>query len=1253
MLAQFFRYIACLYLASRSRLLEGRLRFFLIGTVGIAAIAIVFLNVHPAFAEANGVPGGAGALTDFGNWMIEAVTKMMLIVARIFISMSIFFLRFFIDLAAYNDFIYSPTVVLGWLMVRDVANMFFVVALLVIAFSTILGLESYEWKKAFVKLIIAAIFINFSKLILQAIIDVAHVFTITFLNAVSATAAGNLINMFKLDKILSLLGDQANSGGNLRFDLFAGGVMAVAMAGMAMVVMGAYLFVMMARMVVLWILIILSPLAFIAQVLPQTKSYADEFWKEFTHHVIVAPVMVFFLWLTFATLGTGDIATQIGVSTAANAAASGSGAVGLVTPNATVSLSQATTWENLASFFIAIGFLAVGISMVQRLGVQGGGLVSGALEFGKKTALIASGFALGRWLTGKGQTAATEGLGLAGKGLYGATIGNRVEIIKNWGERQIEGYKDWRALGPKAKVVKDVLSEEEIQKQKLSAGDEGYYDATGKLVANKDRVKVNDKGEEISQFVRNEKGNLVYEDYNPGLIQGFLHKRHEKLIKSKKLLEKVKNETKVREELMDKRVTANPKYFMQRFEGMGGVDAWDRVQQGMLEAEKMRSAAKTEEFGSYGKDLVLENRRFKDGKWQAKTISEMVAQHKAGAGLGEASIKVTLQQAGQKFAESKQGKSLSNLTNAAEAAAKAAEIFAHNVKGHQLTHQYEHAAEKMQEIMKKKTGKELEEALEDAAKDNVYIRNFQAQVLGKIDEQDLGWAETLAAEGAKAGFFEIPKLGRATPSTALSSMIDEADKELAPLEAQGGAMQAATWIAHILRAREEDPNKHVAPQQLARLFAAVAHFAKEAQTDDAIAEMVDLFDDLKNDRILKPDGTVDEDRKKDVKKMKEIFVDNLKLINQDDETGEYFARFGPQQAAALQQLVSLGGNADMVQDHNVVAHILRELKKAKEAGKKEISYGGVEYGTEMIYSQIAEKLGESGKLLVGSYEKFKKYLEENQEFLAEGHSAFKRAALNAGHIQNGGHIGLDRRMGLYRPNTIEEATKWIRIESSKRKGMEGAQVHSLGEIDLKKGRLVKIMDEYYSTIMSGVTRQLAARNVLPRTRDQMLGYATGADKQMYEEDGKSYFLLGGQNKDIKDTFGGEKAFLRDFILPQLRSQSEALKLISREKGDHVAIPQSENGLARLAIHLGGSNYIKGDKYSEFIEGVRKALVEYDVSLSPEDERLLNNAINTSKAKESNLSPDDVSGTRGTPKRKGGKGKGPSVADMGEDSEDGS
>lgn len=564
----------------------------------VAVLFAVFVVAHPVGAD-------DGLISGFADGLINGLSSILIEIAAIFIQLTIFALKFFIEIAGYNNYIDADIVKLGWNMIRDVANMFFVVILLVIAFGTILGLEQYEWKKTLVKLIMAAFLVNFSNLICQVIIDVSQVFTITFLNAVAGAAGGNLIKMFNLDEIYKISYAGA-SPQNLPIQLFGGAVMTVIFAGMAMFTIGAYLIVIIARMVVLWTLMILSPLAFLFSALPNTQSYAQEFWNEFIHHVIVAPVMVFFLWLAFATFGGGDVVQQNiekehpliisnSIDPITRATDTNNQSLG-------ASFSQAASWENMANFAVAIAFLWIGIERVQKLGVVGGGIVSGAISFGKNVATLASGYAIGRWL-------AKGGSGLATKGIKSALWYAPLVGGEKWQRRfknEVAGLKSW------------------------------YYD-TGyrpKVKRNEDgTVKLNEKTGK-AEYDLDEFGQPQMElDPDRGGFQKFIHYFARKDIEGAKKLEKTTKYAELQKELLDKGTTGIPKFLLMK--DSEKLDALDRFQMGRLEGEKRRSAGKTAEWSAKGQLATLRNPRYKDGKLDPNdprgSVIEQEVRHKTEA----------------------------------------------------------------------------------------------------------------------------------------------------------------------------------------------------------------------------------------------------------------------------------------------------------------------------------------------------------------------------------------------------------------------------------------------------------------------------------------------------------------------------------------------------------------------------------------------------------------------------------------------
>lgn len=403
------------------------------------------LSVHPVHAEGAIFDGTIGWLVD---GILTAVSWLMLALARIAIALSVFFLKFFIELAGYNGYIDAPTVIVGWVMIRDVANMFFVVVLLAIAIGTILGIEAYEWKKTLVKFVLAAVFINFSKMICGLIIDIAHILTTTFINAIAAAAGGNLISMFKLDAIYKMVGANNFEKDTISIEVLIATITSSFFAVWVCLTIGAYTIVMLARVVVLWALIILSPLAFIMQVIPQTQGYAKQWWEKFGKQVMVAPVMVFFLWLAFATLGNGDINSHLkqytipggGVSnTNEQIFSSTQGQLLAGNEINKVSISEVSTWENMASLLVAIAFLSIGVGVVQQMGVVGGGLIQSAQNFAKKAITIASGYALGRKLAG----GAWRGVKKGGKSLAKDVLMNMPGGGRMW-KRGFSTFNDFR-----------------------------------------------------------------------------------------------------------------------------------------------------------------------------------------------------------------------------------------------------------------------------------------------------------------------------------------------------------------------------------------------------------------------------------------------------------------------------------------------------------------------------------------------------------------------------------------------------------------------------------------------------------------------------------------------------------------------------------------------------------------------------------------------------------------------------------------
>ncbi|MFH1789821.1 MAG: hypothetical protein ABH832_02015 [bacterium] len=680
-----------------------------------------------------------GAYADSG--VVDSITRaasyLLMQTAALFIKLTIFILRYVIEIGGYNGFVDSEAVKIGWVMVRDIANMFFVVILLVIAFATILGIESYEWKKLLMKLMLAAVLVNFSRVICGVVIDAAQVVMITFINGVAATAGGNIIKFFKLDGYMSvsMLGAEDASQITNSGNVFVASLGAVIFTTMTMITMGVYLFILLSRMVVLWVLIVLSPLAFILNVIPATQKFGQQWLSQFGNHVIVGPVLAFFLWLSFATLSGGDVHSEVArdsqvpaESKLSNANLLETGAVRLAGSSA--GITEAMTWEAMANLLIAIAILWVGVKVTQQLSVVGGGIIGGAISFGKKVATIATGVALGQWLYDKGGKGLKAGGKGVGKLMYMGALENRVKRVGNYFHTQLAAYRSKRLMTGAPQAKKELVAQKDEKGNVLK-------DKNGNVKFELD-------------FVRDKQGNVVMETQDEveartkGLsFFNIVGKRQRALVSSEKKREKTENDLKIIEELAKAQTGGIPQPLFGTENRW--VDGEDRVRQGQLDGEKKRSAAKTEEFKALGERMVYENPRFKNGKWETESthegsMAQRIEAHQARADQHKEAVKDLFQRGRNNY----YGGKIKGFEKEGEQTLKATILAKLALKGEEQTKSRLDSAEMLRLA---KSDKKAQEAVQQEAQER-----FRADTLGEQFKQITKKEEAdfdLTAEGTR------------------------------------------------------------------------------------------------------------------------------------------------------------------------------------------------------------------------------------------------------------------------------------------------------------------------------------------------------------------------------------------------------------------------------------------------------------------------------------------------------------------------
>jgi len=315
---------------------------------------------------------------------------------------------------------------IGWTVSRDIANMFFILILVVIAFATILRFERYGAKQLLPKVIIIALLINFSLVLCYVLIDFTNIAANYFVtNAtnggqtqlskifldglqLSTTLTASFCEQFLIRKdecaTLYANGDQMDipvcqfkaqenfnkcsieisrikENANQEEDVLQ---VIVSQLGSAIIIFiaafviaaGAILLVI--RSIAIWFFVIISPLAFICYILPSLRRHWESWINQFTRWCIFAPAYAFFIWLA------AKICTQRSIEK-----------IGAVQSSLFIGqqeiVSQFFSDPNyIFSFIFTAGFLIAALIAANQLGIRGAAV---AMSVGKRWTNTAKGWA--------------------------------------------------------------------------------------------------------------------------------------------------------------------------------------------------------------------------------------------------------------------------------------------------------------------------------------------------------------------------------------------------------------------------------------------------------------------------------------------------------------------------------------------------------------------------------------------------------------------------------------------------------------------------------------------------------------------------------------------------------------------------------------------------------------------------------------------------------------------------------------------
>ncbi len=438
-----------------------------------------------------------------GSYVILMLSTVVMAVCVLGMVIAILLVKLLIAVATYNDFVNAAAVTTGWPLIRDVVNMFFIVVLLIIAFSTIIGYKEFDYKKHVPRLLLMAVLINFSKTLVGLLIDFSQVIMLTFVNGFKEAAFGNFVKMFGLDGVMSIVKQEGGTGMENLADSIAmliSLLFGVTMLSVVCVIVLIMLIYLTARIIAIWVLLIFSPMAFFVWALPpklakSLSRFSGLWWEQLSAWLTGGPIMAFFLWLTMAIVASSDKAFAT------------------VMPSdpemsyASKLLNRAAKPEQLANFVVATALLFMGVkeavqqskSASESLGKlaksikESGGPIGGGLKLAGRAAgatVKAGGKVAGKGLAFGAKSLDTKygfskafGKGLSGVGEQMGKLGKEGSLLRTLGTAGGKAVQDRAAAfttmdSQRLKGAKEDLSkrtagqprEQQIQAENVMTG---------------------------------------------------------------------------------------------------------------------------------------------------------------------------------------------------------------------------------------------------------------------------------------------------------------------------------------------------------------------------------------------------------------------------------------------------------------------------------------------------------------------------------------------------------------------------------------------------------------------------------------------------------------------------------------------------------------------------------------------------------------------------------------------------------------
>jgi len=198
----------------------------------------------------------------------------------------------------------------SWTIFRDISNMFFIIVLVVAAFATIFDIFKqvgpYSLSRDFItRFIISAVLINFSFVIGVLIIDFSQIISNVFLTAIGDISV-RLGQAWNPASLFQTTFNQGGMSGSAFSTQLSNSIVGLAAMVIFLFVYAGSIFTAVVftflRIPILWALLIVSPVAWLAYLLPFSKKWFTKWWDFFIGWNLFLPYFLLIMYFALLVL---------------------------------------------------------------------------------------------------------------------------------------------------------------------------------------------------------------------------------------------------------------------------------------------------------------------------------------------------------------------------------------------------------------------------------------------------------------------------------------------------------------------------------------------------------------------------------------------------------------------------------------------------------------------------------------------------------------------------------------------------------------------------------------------------------------------------------------------------------------------------------------------------------------------------------------------------------------------------------------